>query len=183
MEVVRFTDGPTRHETWELPDGGWGEWAAVADRFVAHAARAIAAECSAGAAEWLEVNYWQASGRLIVFPSRGGPHGDRGEPVCFELSSAHLAAAARRVGASVPDAEQNAAWAALAGRVWRRVGECLTAGAAGRELAVARASHRLRVAAYDDQPGEGPWRLTESGAFATGHAADAEPDAAADGGA
>ena len=38
----------------------------------------------------------------------------------------------------------------------------------------------LRV---DDQPGEGPWRLTESGAFATGHAEAAEPGAAADGGA
>ncbi len=166
MEVIRFTDGPTRYETWELPDAGWDDWAAIADRFLAHAVRAIATDCPAGAAEWLEVNHWPYSGRLIVFPSRDGPHGDRGEPVCFELSSAHLEAASRRIGASVPDADQDAAWAVLAERVWRRVSECF-AGAAGRELAAGRVLHRLRVAGYDYQPGEGPWRLTEAGAFAT----------------
>ncbi len=167
MEVSRFTDGPTRCEVWRLPDAGWDHWAATVDRFLAHAIRgSIAAEYAGEPIEWLEVNHWPSSGRLIVFPSSNGPHGDRGERVCFELASAHLEAASRWISCSDLESDQELAWAELAERIWRRIGECLVGGMAARELAAARQEHRLRVAAYDYNPGEGPWRLTESGAFA-----------------
>ena len=112
MEVVRFTDGGTSHETWELPDAGWDDWAA--------ACGSIPGPCDSGhrgrvrrrSVQWLEINYWQGSGRLIAFPSQDGPHGDRGERVCFELSSEHLGAEAQRVSESVPEAEQDRAWEA-----------------------------------------------------------------------
>lgn len=163
MEIHRFKDGPTRCETWELPDAGWEDWASNVDRFLAHAIRGIAAEYAGEPVEWLEINYWQSSGRLIVFPSQSGPFGDRGERVCFELSSEHLEGGSRRVGDSVPDSEQDAAWGRLAASVWRCVNQCLTAGEASRELSAARGSHKLRVVGYDYDPGEGPFRLTESG--------------------
>ena len=165
MEVIRFTDGPTLHEVWELPDAGWDDWATTVDQFLAHAIRAIVAEYTGEPVEWLEVNHWQVSGRLLVWPSQEGPHGDRGERVCFELAGMHLETASRVISESAPDAEKDAAWAALADRVWRRVGECFTSGGARRELAVARRSHRLRVAAYDYNPGEGPFRLSQDGVY------------------
>jgi hypothetical protein len=165
VEIIRFTDGPTLHEVWELPDAGWDDWATTADQFLADAIRAIVAEYPGERVEWLEVNYWQDSGRLIVWPSQEGPHGDRGERVCFELSSQYLEAASLAISESVPDSEKDAAWAALGDRVWRRVGVCLTTGTAGRELAVARRSHPLRVAAYDYNPGEGPFRLSQDGVY------------------
>ena len=40
---------------------------------------------------------------LIVFPSQDGPHGDRGERVCYELSSEHLETASRKIGEALPD--------------------------------------------------------------------------------
>ncbi len=163
MQVVRFTEGGTRHETWELPDVGWADWVAYTDRFLAHALRSIADEYAGDPVEWLEINYRQNSGRLIVFPSRDGPYGDRGERICFELSSEHLEAESRRVSESVPEPEQDASWEALASLVWLRVSECLTSGEAGRELSAARRSHKMRVAGYDYNPGEGPFRLDESG--------------------
>jgi hypothetical protein len=166
VEVIQFTDGPTNCEVWELPDAGWDDWAGVVDRFLAHAIRGITVAYTGEPVEWLEVNHWQESGRLIVFPSQDGPHGDRGERVCFELSSKHLEAASRRIGEAVPEAEQETAWAALAERVWLRVGECFAGGEAAAALAAARQSHRLRVAGYDYNSGEGPQRLTETGAFA-----------------
>jgi hypothetical protein len=163
LQVVRFTDNGTRYETWELPDAGWADWAAHIDLLMAHAIREIAAEYIGEPVEWLEVNYWQETGRLIVFPSQDGPHGDRAERVCFELSSEHLEAESRRVSQSVPEAEQEGAWEALAARVWHLVSACLTTGEAARELAAARRSHALRVAGYDYNPGEGPFRLAEGG--------------------
>jgi hypothetical protein len=165
MEVITFDDGPTRCEVWKLPDGGWDDWAATVDRFLAHAIRGIAAEYAGGTVEWLELNQWPISGRLIVFPSQDGPGGDRGERVSFELASDHLEAASERIGDTVPEPKQEAAWEALARRVWRRIGECLRDGDAAVELAAARRSFRLRVAGYDYDPGEGPPRLTESGAY------------------
>src|SRR5262245_17771701 len=107
VEVIRFIDGSTRHEVWELPDSGWDDWAAAADRFLAHAIRGIAAEYAAELVEWLEINHWPYSGRLIVFPSQDGPHGDREERVCFELASEHLLSMFRRVNteAAVADHE------------------------------------------------------------------------------
>ena len=166
MEIVRFEDGPTEHETWELPDAGWPDWASVADRFLAHALRGVVAAYAGDSAEWLEVNHWPSSGRVIVFPTEGGPHGDRGERVCFELSSEYLAVASRRIGATGSDPEQALAWGELSARVWPRVGECFTAGVAAAELAVARRTLKLRVAGYDLTPGEGPSRLTEAGGCA-----------------
>src|SRR5262245_1846374 len=165
MEVIRFTDGPTRHEVWELPDAGWKDWAAVVDRFLAHAIRSIAEEYAGEPVEWLEVNHWPHSGRLIVFPSQDGPHGDRGERVCFELSSEHLLAVFQRVSDEAPEADRDWVWIDLSRRVWVRVSECLLGGAAGQELVAARQTHRLRVAGYDYQPGEGLWWLTEDAAI------------------
>jgi hypothetical protein len=167
VKVIRFTDGPTRNEVWELPDAGWDEWAAVADEFLAHAIRGISAEYSREPVEWLEINHWPYSGRLIVFPSQEGPHGDRGERICFELASEHLLTVFRRVTSEVPETDRELVWVDLSRRVWVRVSECLLSGAAGRELATARRSHRLRVAGYDYQPGEGLWRVTEDGALQT----------------
>ncbi len=128
MEVVRFTDGETRHEAWELSDAGWDDWASRLDSFLEHAIRGIAAEYDDTPVEWLEINYWQNSGRLIVFRSQDGPHGDRSERICFELASEHLEAESRRVSESLPEPEQDASWQALASRVWRRVSECLASG-------------------------------------------------------
>jgi hypothetical protein len=163
MDIVRFTDGLTRCETWKLSDTGWDDWASTVDRFLAHAIRGITAEYTGSPVEWLEINFWQDSGRLIVFPSQEGPSGDRVERVCFELASEHLEVESRRVGNSIPEDEQDEAWEALNVAVWRRVGECLTAGDSSSELSAGRRSHRLRVAGYDYNPGEGSFRLTESG--------------------
>jgi hypothetical protein len=168
VEVIRFSDGPTRYEVWELPDAGWEDWAAVADRFLAHTIRGIAAEYASEPVEWLEINNWPYSGRLIVFPSQGGPHGDRGERVCFELASEHLLSVYRRVNYEVSEADREWVWVDLSRRVWARVSECLLRGTAGQEFAVARRSHKLRVAGYDYQPGEGLWWLTEDGQFRAG---------------
>jgi hypothetical protein len=163
MEIVRFTDGPTQHETWELPDAGWDDWASILDRFLAHAIRGITAHYAGSDVEWLEVNYWQDSGRLIVFPSQDGPYGDRAERVCFELASEHLEVESRRAAESVSMANQDEAREALAVAVWRRVGESLTVGDSARALRAARLTHKLRVVGYDYNPGEGPFRLAESG--------------------
>jgi hypothetical protein len=166
VEVLRFTDGGTRYETWELPDAGWDAWATHVDRFLAYAIRGIVAQYAGDQVEWLEISYWQNSGRLIVFPSQDGPHGNRVERVCFELSSEHLEAESHRVSESVPGVEQDEASEVLASRVWHRVSECLARGDAEHELANARQSHKMRVAGYDYNPGEGPFRLAESGALA-----------------
>jgi hypothetical protein len=166
VDVVRFTDGGTSYETWELPDAGWEDWSAKVDHFLAHAIQRIAAEYADDLVEWLEINYWQNSGRLIVFPSRDGPLGDRGERVCFELSSEFLANQSRWVSESVQEPEQDGVWEEFASSVWRRVGESLLGGQSAHQLAVARKLHKMRVAGYDYSPGEGPFRLAESGALA-----------------
>jgi hypothetical protein len=165
VEVVQFTDGTTRCEVWELPETGWDNWATIVDRFLAHAIRGIAAEYADESVTWLEVNHWPYSGRLIVFPSQDGPHGDRKERVCFELASEHLLSVFRRVNAEAAEADREWVWIDLSRQVWSRVSKCLLGGKAALELAAARRSHRLRVAGYDYQPGEGLWWLTEDGAF------------------
>jgi hypothetical protein len=165
MEVVRFTDGACCHEVWKLPDRGWDDWSACVDQFLAHAIGGIAAEYVRESVEWLEINHWPYSGRLIVFPSREGPPGDRHERVCFELTSQHLEAAFQQVDESVSGAERETVWVALSRRVWLLVSECLQSGASGQELVAARRRHLFRVAGYDYNPGEGLWWLTETGAF------------------
>jgi len=163
VEIIRFKDGECRYEVWNLPDGGWNDWADRADRFLAHSIREIAAEYAGEPIEWLEINHWPYSGRLIVFPSQEGPYGDRIERVCFELSSEYLEAAVRQVSKSVPEADQESMWVSLSRRMWMQVSECLLHGDAGRQLAIARQSHRLRVAGYDYEPGEELWWLAEDG--------------------
>lgn len=165
VEVVRFTDGPTRHEVWELADRGWDDWAAVVDRFLAHAIRGIAAEYAGEPVEWLEINQWPYTGRLLVFPSQDGPHGDRQERVCFELAGEHILSEFRRVKTEAAEADLEWVWTDLSRRVWRHVSACLLSGAASKELSTARQCHRLKVAGYDYQPGEGLWWLTEDGEF------------------
>jgi hypothetical protein len=156
VEIVRFTDGNTRHEVWQLAGTAWDDWAACVDRFLAHAIGAIVAAYPGEPVEWLEINHWPHSGRLIVFPSQNGPDGNRDERVCFELSSAHLELAAQRDGHSH--------------QVWTRVSACLLHGAAGQALTAAQRSHRLRVAGYDYNPGEGLWWLEEDGLLREGRA-------------
>lgn len=172
--VTRSRHGPTRLECWELPDAGWADWAATVDRFLAHALRGIAATCSGGQAAWLEVFADTNSGRLIVFPSRDGVGWDRGEPVRFELESRHLDEAWGRLIRELPPAGQDAGLEELDRRAWARVGECLTAGEASRELAAARRSLRLLVSGYDGDPEVGRVRLSEAGEFVAelGAAAD-----------
>ena len=165
MNIVRFTDGPTRYETWELPDASWEDFASAVDRFLSHAIRAIAAEYDGSPVEWLEVSYWRVAGRLIVFPSKDGSHRDRVERLCFELASRHLEAESHRINRSFPEDDRDAAWEAQAVAVWRLVGGCFADGNASRELAAARRTHRMRVTGYDYNLGEGPLRLTEDGGF------------------
>ena len=90
---------------------------------------------------------------------------DRGERVCFELASAYLLAEFDRVNDNAPDTDREPAWIDLSRRVWAQVSECLLGRTAGRELIAARRSHRLRVAGYDKNPGEGLWWLAEDGAL------------------
>jgi hypothetical protein len=165
VQVVKFTDGPTHYETWELPDNGWHDWEMVVDRFLGHAIAAIAEEYVSDSVEWLEINGWPISGRLIVFPSQDGPFGNRGERVCFELSSKHLEVACLRIGEVVPEVEQDAAWADLSRRVWQRVSECLVSGVASQEFAFARQSHRLLIAGFDYEAGEKLCWLTRDGSL------------------
>jgi hypothetical protein len=168
VQVVKFTDGLTRHETWELPDNGWDDWATVTDRFLGHAIAGIAAEYVGDSVEWLEINGWPISGRLIVFPSQDGPFGNRGERVCFELSSKHLEAAFCRIGEVVPDADRDAAWTTLSRNIWNRVSECLISGKASQEFAIARQSHRLLIAGFDYEAGEKLCWLKKDGALRRG---------------
>lgn len=103
--------------------------------------------------------------RLLVFPSQEGPHGDRGERVCFELAGEHILCVFRQVAAEAAETDRECAWIDLSRRVWRWISACLQTGDAGRAFAAARRTHRFRVAGYDYQPGEGLWWLTEDGAF------------------
>jgi hypothetical protein len=107
------------------------------------------------AVEWLEINHWPNSGRLMVFPSQDGPFGNREERLYFELSSEHLEKENRRVGDSLPDGKRDEAWEALNRKVWEQVGNALRIGEASRQLAEAHKEHRFRLAAYDYDFGEG----------------------------
>jgi hypothetical protein len=164
VNVIRFSDGPTQCEVWELPDAGWDDWASQADVFLAYAIQGMSAAYLRESIEWLEVNYWPDTARLIVFPS-SDPYGDRGERVCFQLCSSHLQTAFDAAALLRSEAEQDAAWDALCRGVWSRVSECLLVGEASRELKAARAAHRMRVAGYDYCPGEGLCWLGEDGSL------------------
>ena len=74
MQVVEYQDGRCHCIVWELPDNGWEDVARQFDSFLAHAIAAIAAGYAADPVEWLEINRWPDSGRLMVFPSQDGPN-------------------------------------------------------------------------------------------------------------
>jgi hypothetical protein len=124
------------------------------------AIQAIATEYANEPVEWLEINHWPDSGRLIVYPSQQGPHGDRDERICCQLISDYLKAEWTRIGDSIPANEQKNAWALLGKKVWDRVGECLRSGEAAQVLKDTRKFHRFRLATFDYDFGEGLFRLS-----------------------
>jgi len=146
MQVVKYQDGRCRCVCWELPETGWADVARHIDPFLVQAIQAIAAEYADDPVQWLEINYWPASGRLIVFPAQDGPWGHRGERVYFELHSRHLDNDLSRIDDAL---------------VWEQEGECLRNRKASLQLAEARQSHRLRLAAFDYDFGEGLFHLSE----------------------
>jgi hypothetical protein len=161
MQVLESEDGRRRCVHWELPDSGWEDVAQSIDPFLVEAIRAVTAEYAGEAVEWLEINHWPDTGRLMVFPAQDGPYGNRGERVYFELDSGYLENEFRRIADSLPDEEREDAWETLGRTVWRRTGDCLRCGQASRQLAEARKVHRLRLAAFDYCFGEGLFHLSE----------------------
>lgn len=152
-----------------LPDRGWDDVCAQIDTFLADAIRAIAAEYANEPVEWLEINRWPSSGRLIVFPSQQGPDGDRKERICCQLNSDYLENEWTRIGDSSEDGEEDAAWETLGSQVWDRVESCLRSGNAAHALEDARRFHPFRLATYDYDFGEGLFYLP-----------DLDPDATAE---
>src|SRR4051794_17181928 len=112
MKVLEQQEGRCRNVYWDVPDGGWEEAARHIDPFLADAIRAVDAEYAGDPAEWLVVNHWPDSGRLIVYPAQDGPYGNRGERVCFQLCSGHLEAAFRQFADLLPDGERERAFEA-----------------------------------------------------------------------
>jgi len=161
MHVSEYQDRHRRCVHWDLPDRGWEDVARHLDPFLATAIREIAAEYAADPVEWLEINHWPDSGRLMLFPAHDGPYGNRKERVYFELSSDYLQNEFLRISDVVPDREQEREWQALGRKVWGRVGDCLHGGQASRELAEARKVHGLRVSAFDYCFGEGLFHLSD----------------------
>src|SRR5262245_7167289 len=98
MQIIEFQDGPCRHVAWELPDSGWDDVARQLDPFLANAIQAINSEYADEPVEWLVINHWPDTGRLIVFPSQDGPNGNRGERICFQLFSIYLENEFLRIG-------------------------------------------------------------------------------------
>jgi hypothetical protein len=146
---------------WDLPDQGWKDVARRIDPFLASAIRAIAAEYAADPVQWLVINHWADSGRLLVYPAQDGPNGDRGERIFFDFNSDYLENRHSYITEALTGLELQRAWKELAGVVWWRVSDCLRHGKASRQLAEARKVHRLRLAAFDYGFGEGLFYLTE----------------------
>jgi hypothetical protein len=161
MEISEFQDGGTRCFCWKLPHGGWDDLARKLDEYLTSAIGTIIAAYADKPIAWLELNYWPDSGRLIVFPSEDGPFGDRGERVCFQFFSDYMQNEFDRICQLPDENQQDIGWEELATKIWNRVGECLTAGQAHIALSSARATHAMRVAAFDYCAGEGLFRLEE----------------------
>jgi hypothetical protein len=161
MQVTEQQEGRCRNVYWSLPDQGWEDLACQIDSFLASAIQAIAKEYAADPVEWLVINHWPDSGRLIVYPAQDGPCGNRGERIYLQIRSSYLEDEFRRITETLTDSQVNLALGELADKVWERVGECLRHGQASRHLAEARKVHWFRLAMFDYNFGESPFRLTE----------------------
>lgn len=161
MQIIEYQDGHCRCINWELPDTGWENVANFIDLFMDQALCTILAEYREERVEWLEINHWPISGRLMVFPSQDGPGGNREERLYFELYSQHLQHEFNRISDSLPEEERDRALKELCLKVWQRIGDSLRNGQASQQWTEARKVHRLRLAALDHNFGEGPIRLSE----------------------
>jgi len=163
-EIINYQDRSCRCTVWNLPDNGWYDVVEHIDPFLAHAIKHIAAEYAPDWFQWLEINHWQDSGRLIVYPSQEGPFGNRGERIYFELSSQHLENESIRIGdawtsGTLSESACDIAWHELKMRVWGSVEYALRFGGAALELAAARQTHPFWLACYDYAPGEDHFQL------------------------
>ena len=162
MDVSEFHDDGVRCIGWSLPNSGWDDLSATICQFLTDALTGILQECSGEQLNWIEMNYWPDSGRLMVFPSQSGPLGDRDEPIFFQLCSGYLTEEWNRIAAIVDQPEQQERqWEKLATRLWDRVSVCLSTGDAGETLKLAREKQTIKLAAYHYNPGEGIFRLPE----------------------
>ena len=75
MQITEYQDGNCRRIFWNLPDRGWTDVAEHIDPFLTQAIQAIASEYRDESVEWLEINRWPDSGRLIVYPRPRGHSG------------------------------------------------------------------------------------------------------------
>jgi len=141
-----------------LLDLGWEDVSRRLDTFLAGAIRAIMNRCGDKPPNWLEINRWPDSGRLLVFPSPGGPGGDEDDRISCQLTSDYLEHEFLRI-ADLPDPQP--AWDALGKKVWDRVADSLNHGEASRAIADVPLARPLRLAAYDYNFGEGLFRLPE----------------------
>src|SRR5262249_22614701 len=153
---AEFADGDCRCVSWLVPDAGREDAIRHIDPFLSAAIRGIAAAHDGEPVEWLELNHWPSSGRLMVYPSRHGPFGGRTARSYFQLCSDYFEGEWRRIGSSsVVDELKDRSLGELSDRLWRAVGESLRRGAAWKALAEARRIHPCRLAAFDYEPGEG----------------------------
>jgi hypothetical protein len=136
MEITEFNDGNTKCPCWRLANSGWADLSDKLDDYLSECIRSIAAAYPDKAVEWVELNYWPDTGRLIVYPS-DSPFGDRTERVCFQLFSDYLQEEFDQI-CEIPDEQNEAEWDALGQKLWDRVGECVTNGEANRALLSAR---------------------------------------------
>jgi hypothetical protein len=156
MEITQFQDGGVRCPCWQLPNLGWEDLSDKLDDYLFECFRSIAAAYPDKPVEWVELNYWPDTGRLIVYSS-DDPF-DRTERVCFQLFSDYLQQEFDRI-CEMPDEQRQAEWDALGQKLWDRIGECLTNGQAHRTLLSARVAHPMKIAAFDYTPGEGLFHL------------------------
>ncbi len=146
---------------WKLADRGWDDLRDRLDEFLSTAVTRIASVYGKEPAKWLELNYWPDSGRFIAYPSSDGPFGDCDERVFVQLFSDLLEAEWQRSAKSGIADEENDEFNALSQRLWNSIGESLATGKASEALIVARALHPLQVAAFNYEPGEGLFYLTD----------------------
>lgn len=143
---------------WNLADYGWAHLTQQLDEFLSTAIARVEAVYDKFPANWLELNCWPDSGRLIVYPSTEGPFGERDEKVFLQLFSDYLRSEFDRIGSLDRD-QQDQEWDALGERFWGAIEACLTTGKARAALSAARRSSPLRIAAFDYEPGEGLFHL------------------------
>src|SRR4029077_13928736 len=110
MQVTENQDGRCRRVYWDLPDQGWEDLARQLDPFLAISIQAIATEYADDCVEWLVINRWPDSGRVLVYPAQDGPNGNRGEKIFFDLSSAYLENEFSRIGELVSGHERSLGW-------------------------------------------------------------------------